>query len=266
MIKKLPFNIAIVFILIALSSCAVKSLQIVKDEKASITTADAEYRSFFLLGNLNSKSSPGEDFKAIIKDIKSRTTDTDYTLILGDNVNSENFNKKDKDVKDKNAFKERLQLIKGIKNNIYVLPGNQDWNDEGLDGLKNIEEMVEKQLNNDEAFQPENGCPIEEIDISDTMHLIIVDSQWYIEDWDKNPKFNDECEINTREKFIAALSDEMRKQRHKTVLIAMHHPLYSNGTYGGQMGPSTIFKPSIDNLYVPFLGSAWSFIRSQGGI
>ena len=266
MIKKLPFNIAIVFIVVALSSCAVKSLQIVNEEKTAPTTSDSEYRSFFLLGNLNSKSSPNGDFKAIIKDIKSRTTDTDYTLILGDNVNSENFNKKDKDVEDKNAFKERLQLIKGIENNIYVLPGNQDWNDEGLEGLKNIEEMVEKELSNDEAFQPENGCPIEEIDISDTMHLIIVDSQWYLEDWDKNPKFNDECEINTREKFIAALSDEMRKQRHKTVLIAMHHPLYSNGIYGGQMGPSTVFKPSVDNLYVPVLGSAWSFIRSQGGI
>lgn len=266
MIRKIHFNIVVVFILLALSSCAVKSLQFVHNENTTLKTTDSEYRSFFLLGNLNSKTSPNDDFKAIINDIKSKTTDTDYTLILGDNVNSENFNKKDKDVADKNAFKERLQLIKGIENNIYVLPGNQDWNDEGLEGLKNIEKMVEAQLGNDEAFQPENGCPMEEIDISDTMHLIIVDSQWYIEDWDQNPKFNDECEINTREKFIAALSDEMRKQRHKTVIIAMHHPLYSNGTYGGQMGPSTVFKPSVDNLYVPVLGSAWSFIRSQGGV
>jgi hypothetical protein len=29
--------------------------------------------------------------------------------------------------------------------------------------------------------------PIEEIDISDSMHLIAVDSQWYIEDWDGIP-------------------------------------------------------------------------------
>lgn len=260
------FNTLSLFLLVIIStSCALKSLQ---NSKASVTkdSNNLNYSSFFLLGNLNSDQSPDADFTSIINDIKNKSTDNDYTLILGDNVDSENFNSKDKDKSDQKAFEERLELIKEIDGTIYVLPGNEDWNDEGLKGLKAIEKLVEKKLDNDEAFQPENGCPIEDIDISDTMHLFIVDSQWYIEDWDKNPNFNDECEINTREKFLLELTDEMRKQRHKTVVVAMHHPLYSNGVYGGQIGPSMIYKPSIDNFYVPILGSAWSFIRSQSGV
>ncbi|MGJ8685637.1 MAG: metallophosphoesterase [Nonlabens sp.] len=264
---KYSSHILIGFLLcLFITSCAVKKLQVSQDASGISSTTGTEYRSFFLLGNLNSKKSPSDNFKAIINDIKSRTTENDYTLILGDNVDSENFNRKDKDDKDKKAFQERLNLLKEIKNNLYVLPGNEDWNDEGLKGLKNIEEMVEDALDNNEAFQPENGCPLEDIEISDSMHLFIVDTQWYIEDWNKNPKFNDECEINTREKFITALSDEMRKQRHKTVIVAMHHPLYSNGVYGGQMSLRNVYKPSSENFYVPVVGSTWSFIRSQGGV
>ena len=266
MSNKLPFHILIAFTLFLFTSCAIKKLQIDSDRLPISPKSFTDYRSFYLLGNLNSTDAPDANFKAIINDIKSRSKKEDFTLILGDNVDSENFNRKDKDEKDKEAFKNKLEIIKGLNSSVYVLAGNEDWNDEGLKGLKNIEEMVEDVLDNDEAFQPENGCPLEEIEISDSMHLFIVDSQWYIEDWNKNPDFNDKCEINTREKFITVLADEMRKQRHKTVIVAMHHPIYSNGVYGGQMSIENIYQPSIENFYVPVLGSAWSFIRSQGSV
>ena len=113
---------------------------------------------------------------------------------------------------DKDQLEQQLELLADKDFNVLVLPGDADWNDDGIKGLKTIEEFAEEILDNNDVFQPENACPIEEIDISDNMHLIVVDSQWYIEDWNRNSKFNDECEIKTREKFLKVLADAMRKE------------------------------------------------------
>ena len=53
------------------------------------------------------------------------------------------------------------------------------------------------------TFLPENGCPIEKVDVSDDIVLILIDSQWYMSNWDKQPTINDDCEIKTREGFFA---------------------------------------------------------------
>ncbi|MGB3592302.1 MAG: hypothetical protein WBA16_11515 [Nonlabens sp.] len=226
-----------------------------------------EYRSFYLLGNLDAQESDElKNFKTAVNFIKTKAGKNDFTLLLGDNVKADKTVGKDKDSGTIQVLTSQLELLKEIKGSTYVLPGNSDWNGEGLKGLKQIEELVEEVLDDKDSFQPEKGCPIEDVEISETVHLIIVDSQWYIADWNKMPDFNEKCDIKTREKFITVLADEMRKQRHKTVILAMHHPLYSNGLYGGFVSDNVLYRPSIENGYVPLLGASWSFLRSLGGL
>jgi len=252
-------------LLAILYSCAKKSIQIASQEEFTGNTED--YRSFYLLGNLGANQAQDPNvFKTMVANIQRKATDNDYTIILGDNVKANRLNRIDHDKKDTQQFKDQLKQLAGLPTKTLVIPGDEDWNDEGIDGLKKIEEFTEELLGNDEAFQPENACPIEEIDISESMHLIVVDSQWYIEDWDKNPKFNDECEIKTREKFVKVLKDAMRKARHKTVILAMHHPLYSNGVHGGELGLRMLTKPVQENAYLPVAGFPYSVVRSQAGI
>ncbi|BAO56403.1 metallophosphoesterase [Nonlabens marinus] len=264
--KKSSYKSILLLSLVALVySCANRAIQISKP--LELSSNDEDYRSFFLLGNLGSNQA--EDpavFQAIIQDIKSKATDKDYTLILGDNVKADKLNTDDEGQKDTKQFKSQLRQIAELSSKILVIPGDEDWNDKGIDGLKKIEEYTEKILDNDEVFQPENACPIEEIDISDSMHLIAVDSQWYIENWDQNPKFNDDCEIHTREKFIKVLKDAVRKARHKTVILAMHHPLYTNGVHGGELGLRMLTTPKQENAYLPVAGFPYSVVRSQAGL
>ena len=48
------------------------------------------------------------------------------------------------------------------------------------------------------------------------VHLIILDTQWYLEDWDKSPKINDNCDnIKDREKFFIELEGEIKKNQQK---------------------------------------------------
>jgi len=264
--KKITKRALLTLSLILLSfSCAKKNLQISRSTTFSIN--EEEYRSFFLLGNLGANQAQNSEvFKTMVAHISNKATDKDYTLILGDNVNAEDLNTDDEDQKDTKQFKEQLKELSKLRSNILVIAGDEDWNDEGIDGLKSIEEFTEKILDNDEVFQPENACPIEEIDISDSMHLIAIDTQWYIEDWDTNPKFNDDCEIKTREKFIKVLADAVRKARHKTVVLAMHHPLYTNGVHGGVLGMRMLTKPVQENAYLPIAGFPYSVVRSQAGL
>ncbi|KQC33504.1 outer membrane protein/protective antigen [Nonlabens sp. YIK11] len=246
-------------------SCAKRAIQ--TRGTATLSTSNEEYRSFYLLGNLgvNQAQDPSV-FDQMVNHIADQSQPQDYVLVLGDNVDAESLRKKDEDSKDKEQLNKQLNLLADKKLNVLVLPGDEDWNDEGISGLTNIEELTEELLDDDEAFQPENACPIEEVDISDSMHLIVVDSEWYIENWDKNPKFNDECEIKTREKFIKVLADAVRKARHKTVILAMHHPLYTNGVHGGTLGLRMLSTPKQENAYLPGVGFLYSFVRSQAGL
>jgi hypothetical protein len=53
----------------------------------------------------------------------------------------------------------------------------------GIKGLERQEEIVTDYFD-DKAFSPRKGCPIDE-KINDNLRLITVDSQWFLEDWNK---------------------------------------------------------------------------------
>ena len=119
--------------------------------------------------------------------------------------------------------------------------------------------MVEDALGKN-TFLPENGCPIKKVNLSDDIVLLIVDSQWYIANWNKHPTINDECEIKSRSLFLEEFRDEIKKARGKTTLVAIHHPMYTNGSHGGQYSFEDYMKP------FPGLGFLKNIIRNTSGI
>ena len=143
--------------------------------------------------------------------------------------------------------------MKNFKGNTVFIPGNHDWYS-GLKGLKKQEKFIEDALGKN-TFLPENGCPIKKVSISDDIVLLIVNSHWYITDWDKLPTINDDCEIKTREDFLNELSSEIKKARGKTTLIALHHPMFNNGSHGGQYSFNSHMKP------FPVIGTLKNIIR-----
>lgn len=222
------------------------------------------FKSIYLLGNTGaSKRGPNSALLSAFKEYtETNGVKDDYLVFLGDNV----YNNKLKDNNNEEQVNALLEVFKSFKGKALMIPGENDWNDKGLKGLEKVEDYVEEVLGKDNTFQPENGCPLEVIDVDDDTEIIIIDSQWYIEDWSKQTDFNDKCQLKTRAQFLKLLSSEVRKARHKNVLIFMHHPLYTNGIYGGEMSGNILVKPSPENLYIPFAGALWTFVRTQGGL
>ena len=148
---------------------------------------------------------------------------------------------------------------------MLFIPGNHDWYANGLKGLKNQEKFIEDALGKN-TFQPENGCPLERIEISETVQLIVIDTQWYLENWNNNPTINDECEIKTRERFFEELEGELKKAQNKTTVIAMHHPMFTNGIHGGFYGAKKHIYPTQKKIPLPIVGSLLTQVRTQGGV
>jgi predicted phosphodiesterase len=217
--------------------------------------------SFYLIGD-SGNSTLNEDSPALkyLKNKIENSTKNSTLIFLGDNVYETGIPKKKS--KKYRLAKRRIQaqtdIAKDFKGNSIFIPGNHDWYN-GLEGLKREEKLVEKALGKN-SFLPQNGCPLEKVDISKDIVLIIVDTHWYLTNWDKHPTINDHCEIKTRTKFFDEFEGLIKKGRGKTTIIAMHHPMFTNGSHGGEYSFSSHMSP------LPILGSIKNLIRKTSGL
>lgn len=196
---------------------------------------------------------------ALEKEIKKANT-SDLLLFLGDNVYPKGIPKIDCPEKKDAVFALSLQInvAKKFPGRVIFIPGNHDWYS-GFSGLYQQELLVEEALGTN-TFLPENGCAIKKVNINDETILLVVDSQWYITNWDKHPTINDNCEIKTRTDFLDEFRSEIKKARGKTVVVAIHHPMFTNGSHGGQYSLKNHLNP------FPILGSLKNLFRNTTGV
>ena len=253
-----------------LINCASHKAQYKNEEKAveQMPSKDID-RTFYLIGDAG--KSPKDDLslalKIFQKHIAQGTNKEDYALFLGDNIYPSGLpNKNDKNrTNAENQLDAQIKSVSDFKGKTIFLPGNHDWYANGLKGVKRQENYIEDALGKN-TFMPENGCPLESIDVSETVQLIIIDTQWYLENWNNNPTINDDCPIKTRKRFLEELEGELKKAQHKRVLFAMHHPMFTNGLHGGFYSAKKHLYPTQSKIPMPILGSLATQIRTQGGV
>ena len=251
----------ILFLFILPSACATYNTQI-KNNNFSTQFPDKEIdHTFYLIGDAGN-SAIGTSTIALqaFKQNLSKASKNSTAIFLGDNIYPKGL---PKNGHKNRAFAEhqldiQTEAVQNFKGETIFIPGNHDWYS-GLSGLKRQEKYIEEILGKN-TFLPVNGCPIENRHISEDIELIIIDSEWYLTNWDSHPTINDDCEIKTRSKFFDELEGLIKKARGKTTLIALHHPMFTNGSHGGQYS----FKSHLTPL--PVLGSLKNLIRKTSGI
>lgn len=239
-------------------SCATDKLQINPIHlPEEFTSSDKEIEhTFYLIGNAGMDSNNLSAFKNELSNAKKSST----AIFLGDNVYPNGLPKKNtKDrVYAENILDNQIKAVSDFRGKTIFIPGNQDWYNEGVKGLKRQEKYIEKALGKN-TFLPEKGCPIERIKIGDEIVLIIIDSEWFMTNWDNHPTINDDCDIKTRNQFFEEIESEIKKAIGKTTIVAIHHPLFSNGPYGGAYSFKSSLKP------FPVIGAVKNLIRRTGG-
>lgn len=229
---------------------------------------EVPHHRIYLVGDAGYADQPQSEqlLGAIRKKITTENKNTSL-VFLGDNIYPYGMppktNEKDR-IDAEAALDSQLSLANGFPGKIYFIPGNHDWYN-GLQGLKEQETYIRERLKDKHAFLPGKGCGINDIDIDNTTVLIVVDSQWFIEDWDNYPTINDDCSIKSREGLFTELESLLNKNQDKTILLAIHHPLMTRGAHGGYYSAEKHLFPLKYNIPLPVLGSVINILRRASG-
>ncbi|TVZ50986.1 metallophosphoesterase [Dokdonia sp. Hel_I_53] len=226
--------------------------------------------SFYLIGDAGGDKDGGSTYAldAFKKVIDTSKTENDYAIFLGDNIYEAGLPKKKSPERKEAERRLNIQIasVENFEGKKLFIPGNHDWYAGGVEGVKRQEKYIKDAFDDNEAFQPENGCPIEMKGVNDEIELMIIDTQWYLENWDNHPTINDECTIRTREALFLEIENEFKKNNEKTIVVVMHHPMYTNGIHGGKYSIDKHLYPSQSKFPLPILASLVTQIRSQGGV
>ncbi len=266
--RKYYILLLVVFIL---EGCATRKSKYYNINNAvDVTTKKEVEHTFYLIGDAGlSPIGKSNTTLTLFKNRIEKATKNSTILFLGDNIYTAGLPDKKQNPEEykiaKNHLDAQLETVTNYNGNTIFIPGNHDWYNDGLKGLEREEKYIQDALNSKEVFFPENGCPIEKIEISDKVVVLAIDSQWYLANWDKHPTINDDCEIKDREDFFQELEGLIKKNAHKTTLIAIHHPMFSYGTHGGETSFKKNFYPGHSQIPLPVLGTLVNVLRKTSG-
>ena len=219
----------------------------------------------FLLGNTAQGDVPTARLQQLRQVLEQQKTP--FTVVhLGDIVGNEGLAaKKDTalSVQAKSRADAFVGLVKGLPlGKIYFVPGDKDWANSGRQGLKavrRLEKYIEKQLPGQNAFVPTNGCPGPEVvDVAPLVRLVALNTPWFTHPYDRPEAPDTDCKTLTKEEFREQLQDIIDDTKGKNLLLVGHHPVVTNGVYGGH-------EPLSRHLAPPVLGTLYAAYRQNVG-
>jgi hypothetical protein len=241
--------------------------------KAQENTAVA--RRVIVIGDagrlLNGKSLVADAVAAHVAKNDNRTT----IVFAGDNVYAYGLpGEEDKNyAAGTDILNKQLQPFAGFGAQVYMLPGNHDWQKSGPLGWERIKReaaFVNGMGLLNVHFLPQGGCPgPEEIPVGDSVLLIIMDTQWWLQPYEK-PGTESDCACKTRDEVIAKLHDIAWRNRNKKIVFVSHQPFRSHGVHGGYYTWKQHIFPFTDmsrNAYIPLpvIGSIYPVVRGGFG-
>nr|WP_298793467.1 metallophosphoesterase [uncultured Allomuricauda sp.] len=262
----------LVLLLVALvTSCATYEAKYAAPFNKADVSQDKEIEhTFYLIGDAG--KSPTGDLNSTLKRFKGRlqqASGNSTVLFLGDNIYPAGFPDKSADPSGhalaKNHLDAQLNTVEGFKGQTVFIPGNHDWYSNGLKGLERQEKYIQEALDSKDVFLPDNGCPIEKIEVSDNILVIAIDTEWYLTNWDRHPTMNDDCEIKDRGRLFEEVESLIKKNVDKTTIIAMHHPMFTYGSHGGYFSFKEHMNPSGKGFPLPGISSLANLLRKTSG-
>ncbi|WP_264531003.1 metallophosphoesterase [Flavobacterium sp. N502540] len=259
-------------VLLLTYSCATHKAQYGKNVSANETENATDTikiaHTFYLVGDAgNADEEKAQQTLELLHQKLKKASKKSTLLFLGDNIYPKGFpanNEGPEKALAETKLTNQLKLTEGFKGKTIVIPGNHDWYN-GIKGLELQAEFVTKYLNDKKAFLPRKSCAIEAVKIDSTTALVTIDSEWFLEDWNNHPTINDNCDIKTREDFFDELESVLNKNQEKTVILAIHHPLMSNGSHGGQYSLEKQLFPLEQKIPLPVIGSFINLLRKTTG-
>jgi len=208
----------------------------------------------YLAGGLGN-SSNYQNKLTVFQKVLASAGDSTAVLFLGDNLLP---------VKDPGSDQQiagQSSALKDYKGKAWFLPGDYEWKYKDNNKMAAIQTELSVSSGNRKIYRPENGCPLSSVSVNENLQVIFIDSEWYLSDWDEIKGINQQCpDIKTRRRFIDELENIIKDNAFKNIIIAIHHPIFSNGKHGGKYSAADHLKP------FPVAGSVSISLKKLGGI
>ncbi len=196
-------------------------------------------------------------------------------LFLGDNIYPRGLHKKDdpKRAADEARIQVQIDAVKDRDVRAIFIPGNHDWEQGGKNGWKAVqreERFVEDELGKD-SYLPEDGCPGPvTVKLGKDAVLVLLDTQWWLHHYRKPVGDKDGCGAATPEDVMVELREELKDAKDKRIIVAGHHPMYSEGNHGGHFPwKDHVFPLTALNKHayvpLPVVGSIYPLYRKLLG-
>ena len=211
----------------------------------------------YLIGNISELQPSSKYFQQLIQNLNQEEQPTSL-LVMGDmSIKSRGNN-------EPNFNSEILKGFNQLKNKnvkIHFISGDKDWDNSGKKGwdhVKQLESYLKDNVKANHSFSPDDGCPgPHEIEIDESLVIITINSQWFMHPNERPELTDSSCDILFENEFWEELEDLIDDHEDKNVIIAAHHPVFSNGHYSG--------KTYNWKNFIPFYGGIYESYRKQDG-
>ncbi|MDB5232845.1 MAG: metallophosphoesterase [Chitinophagaceae bacterium] len=172
-----------------------------------------------------------------------------------------------------NILDSQAAIGDGNKSQVFFIPGNHDWENgspTGWDAIRRQQQYIDGLGKSNVRFLPKDGCPGPiEVQLSNDVTLVIMDSEWWLTANDK-PGIEYDCDTKTESEVLTQLQDILARNSKKLVLFACHHPFKSYGIHGGYFTIKQHIFPLTDmwkTAYIPLpvIGSIYPITRGIFG-
>ncbi|GGF09248.1 metallophosphoesterase [Hymenobacter cavernae] len=205
-----------------------------------------------------------------------READAASTVVfLGDNIYPTGLPAED--APGRKAAERRLDVqlatLRDYAGRIIYLSGNHDWNKGRRDGYQYLlrQEAYVRQRLPGAYYLPANGCPGPvTLQLADNLLLVVLNTQWWVQHGPKPLGALHGCTAADAKTPFRQLQQILEQNRHQQILVAGHHPLYSNALHGGKFTAkqhvfplTTVYKKAYVPL--PGIGSLLPLYRNLVG-
>lgn len=188
---------------------------------------------------------------------------------LGDNVYPDGVRASTPEyARDTTALAVQTTIVSGSGARAVFIPGNHDWLSSSEGGLAALDRQADWVRHRADArgvplawLPPVVGCPGPAmVDVGD-VRLIVLDTQWFLHEYERRCEERDEDAIF---RALTAAIDGAGATRE--VIVLGHHPLRSHGPHGGYFPPDRHLFPLRDLwswAYVPLPGLGTAYVLSR---
>jgi len=210
------------------------------------------FHSVFLIGDAGKDTSANQNLRTLGFEISRFPEST--IIFLGDNIYEDGLSGKDgskkRGIQEKKILAQ-IDVVTQHTGKVYFIPGNHDWAAGKWPGLKTMQRQagfVEAEfkkgstIKNAKVYIPSSGLPGPEVEmLTPKIRMIAVDTQWWLQSqfFHKVNKLPGHSRKTTEEDFFQRLDSIMKVavQNDEQIILAAHHPLFSNGHHGSPKQP-----------------------------